>query len=182
MIQVQYYFDRYWWCPSLGSLNLLMVVFTILEYPWKCPGSSSRNHYGSSRKDKRRHSYSDIYARYINFSLLQLSEFSLEKTCLSLQWFHELSEMLSVLYRNNWKVKWKDKRWTWNAFLPCSEVNIWQVSITRGKIEKEIYISMHVWNKTKQNKHTNPQKTENQTRYLNEIKELYKSQNMGIYL
>lgn len=30
--------------------------------------------------------------------------------------------MLSVWYTNNWKVKWTDKRWAWNALLICSEV------------------------------------------------------------
>lgn len=44
-----------------------------------------------------------------------------------------------------------------------------QVSIICETIEKEIYISVHVWNEEK-------------SRYLNESEEPYKSENMATYL
>lgn len=50
--------DIYWRYPSLGLLYFLVIMLTILKYWWKCPIPFSRNHSGSSRRNKRKHSYS----------------------------------------------------------------------------------------------------------------------------
>lgn len=94
-----------------------MAVFTILEYPWKYPITFPRNHCSSSGMNNKRHSHLDIHATFIFASSLQLSYFSLEKhTHTPIHRFNELNVMLSVLYTNDWQVKWKDKRLTFQMY------------------------------------------------------------------
>lgn len=107
--------DSYWRYPSLELLYLLMIMFTILEYSWKCPIPFSINHSSSSRRNKKKHTYSyPCKTRTCQFTttLRMLPR----KVCLYLQWCHEFSMMLSVLYTNNSKVQRKDKWWAWNVF------------------------------------------------------------------
>lgn len=120
--------DIYWRHPSLGLLHLLVIMFTILEYSLKCPILFSRNHSGSSIRNKRKHSYSYL-CKTNTCQLAKTLRMFTRKACLYLQWCHELSIMFSVLNTNNSKVKWKDKWWAWNAILyPCSEVKIQKFS------------------------------------------------------
>lgn len=92
--------DIFWGYASLGLLFFLVIMLTILKYWWKCPIPFSRNHSGSSRRNKSKHSFSYPCKIHTCQFATTLWTFS-RKACLYLQWCHELSVMFSVLYTNN---------------------------------------------------------------------------------